>query len=700
MHIKNLDFHGRKISIETGKIARLASGSVTITCGETVVLVTCCVGEKRGGDFLPLTMDYIEKTYAAGKIPGGFFKREGKLSERETLISRILDRPCRPLFPEGFANEVQVIATVLSVDTDFDPDVLAVLGSSSALVLSEAPFQGPVAAVRVVRIQGELKINPSYSDLESADLNYVVAGTKDAIVMVEGGSSEVPEQEVLEALFYAHEQMQPLIVAQEEMQKEFGKEKMLVEAPQVPQVLIDKASQILNAEKLKTCLSVKEKSARRKEIGALKGEFFDACLAVASDNDKDVIAKSLETFFDNALSDAVRKRVFEEDLRIDGRDTKTVRPISTEVGLLPRAHGSALFTRGETQAVVVATLGTEQEAQRLDGLVGESTKSFMLHYNFPPFSVGETKPLRGPGRREIGHGALAERAIRMMMPPTSQFPYVVRVVSEITESNGSSSMATVCGASMALMEAGVPLKAPVAGVAMGLLKEGEKFAILTDILGDEDHLGDMDFKVAGTEKGVTALQMDIKISGLTREIMVAALNQAKQGRLHILSEMKKTITEHRKKLSKYAPKIVTMKINPDKIRDVIGSGGKVIRSITESCGVKIEIDDSGTVSISSYDEESIAKALKVIEGIVEEVEIGKLYEGVVKRIVDFGAFVEVIPGVDGLVHISQLADRRVNRVEEVVNEGDIIWVKVLDIDRQGKIRLSHKEALVERQQTA
>jgi polyribonucleotide nucleotidyltransferase len=693
MHVIEREFHGRVLRIETGRIAKQASGSALVTYGESMVLVTACYGALKDVDFFPLTVDYIEKTYAAGKIPGGFFRREGKLSEKETLVSRLIDRPCRPLFPEGFTREVQVVATVLSADDENDTDVLAVCGASAALTVSELPFEGPIAAVRVARVGGKLVINPTKSQLGSTDLNFIVAGTGDAIVMVEGGAQEVPEADVLGALFHAHEQLQVINEMQRELQAKVGKAKMEFAPPAIDEELYGRMISFVTPL-LKTAIKVREKLARRDAVGgahkALIAEFVKEGIEGAA-----AVAKLAGKAFEDTHYKVVRDLALDERVRLDGRDTKTVRPISIEVGLLPRTHGSALFTRGETQSIVVSTLGTEAEAQRIDSLLGDQPKTFMLHYNFPPFSVGETKPMRGPGRREIGHGALAERAVRAVVPEMKAFPYVIRIVSEITESNGSSSMATVCGASLSLMDAGVPIKAPVAGVAMGLIKSDEKYVVLTDILGDEDHLGDMDFKVCGTEKGITALQMDIKIKGLRRDIMDEAMLQAREGRLHILDEMNKAISKARTSLSKHAPKIVTIKISQDKIRDVIGPGGKTIRSITESCGVKMEVADDGTVSVASSDDQKIKNALAIIESLTAEAEVGKLYKGIVKRIVDFGAFVEVLPGTDGLVHKTQISDARVHRVEDFLSEGDEVWVKVLEIDRQGKISLSMKEALVE-----
>jgi polyribonucleotide nucleotidyltransferase len=695
-----IDFHGTKISIECGRIAKLAHGAALVEAGGTVVLVTACGGGVREGDFFPLSVDYVEKAYAAGKIPGGFFKREGKLSEHETLVSRLIDRPCRPLFPKGYRREVQVIATVLSTDKVNNPDILSLLGASAALTVSELPFEGPVAGVRVGRIDGKVIFNPSNEQLQKSDISFIVAGSRDALVMVEGDANQVPENEVLDILFDAHQALQPLIDMQLELQKAVGQPKREVVSDD-DELLKSKVDAFLKG-KVEQVVSVVAKGDRSKQIGQLADDLRAAMASEVSPSmDANKHAMLVARYYDGALSDAVRKMVFTKGVRIDGRDTKTVRPISVDLGLLPRVHGSSLFTRGETQGLVAITLGTEQEAQRLDGLEGETSKTFMLHYNFPPFSVGECKPLRGAGRREVGHGALAERAVAAIMPSIKEFPYVVRVVSEITESNGSSSMATVCGASLALMDAGVPIKSAVGGVAMGLLVEKDgSFVVLTDILGDEDHLGDMDFKVCGTEVGVTAVQMDIKVKGLTREIMSQALSQARAGRLHILGEMKKAISETRGKLSEYAPRIVVLKINPEKVRDIIGPGGKMIRSITESCGVKIDVSDDGTVSVASSNQKGVESAVQIIEGLTQEVVIGKLYEGVVKRIVDFGAFVEVIPGTDGLVHISQLSEGRVQQVSDVLQEGDIVWVKVLDIDRQGKVRLSMKDAIAEMASTA
>lgn len=691
MHIVEREFHGRTLKIESGRIAKQAAGSALVTYGESMVLVTACYGPEKDVDFFPLTVDYFEKTYAAGKIPGGFFRREGKLSEKETLVSRLIDRPCRPLFPENFHREVQVIATVLSADDENDTDTLAMIGASAALTLSDLPFEGPIAGVRVGRINGKLVINPKQSEAVNSDMNFIIAGTRDAIVMVEGGAQEVPENEVLEALFYAHEQMQVINDMQLELQKKVGLPKMEVKAKEYDQKLYDSMVAFVTPL-LSEAVKVREKHARGDAVGGSHQKLVTQFVKEGDENAA-AVAKLARKAFEDTHFNVVRNLALDHGQRLDGRNTTTVRPISIEVGFLPRTHGSSLFTRGETQAIVVSTLGTEAEAQRIDSLMGDASKTFMLHYNFPPFSVGETKPMRGPGRREIGHGALAERAVRAVMPDIKKFPYVVRIVSEITESNGSSSMASVCGSSLALMDAGVPIKAPVAGVAMGLIKSDSKYVVLTDILGDEDHLGDMDFKVCGTSKGITALQMDIKIKGLSRDIVDKAMLQARDGRMHILDEMAKAIGTSRQDLSRYAPRIVQIKINPDKIRDIIGPGGKTIRSITESCGVKMEVTDDGTVSIASNDGQKVKNAIAIIESLTQEAVVGKVYKGIVKRLADFGAFVEILPGTDGLVHISQISEEKIRRVDDVLSEGDEVMVKVLEIDRQGKIRLSIKEAL-------
>ncbi|HMO02136.1 MAG TPA: polyribonucleotide nucleotidyltransferase [Oligoflexia bacterium] len=692
----DINFHGRTFSIETGRIAKQAGGAVLVRYADSIVLVTACMGEDKGGDFLPLTIDYIEKTYAAGKIPGGFFKREGKLSEKEILTSRLIDRPCRPLFPEGFGKEVQVLATVLSADDENDTDILSMIGASAALTLSEIPFEGPIAAVRVSKVKDKFIINPTKGDRESAELDLVVAGTRDAIVMVEGGAAEVAESVICEALLFAHREMQSLIDLQSELQKKSGKAKVEFKREERYPEIKSEAEKFLRPELEKAC-QVAEKLARRSALSELKERLKQKFIKEGEETTEEVAAKQafLDKVFDDQMYNVVREKVFKTDTRIDGRDLTTVRPISIELGFLPRTHGSALFTRGETQAIVVTTLGTESEAQKLDPLFGETSKRFMLHYNFPPFSVGETKPLRGPGRREIGHGALAERAVKAVLPNEKDFPYVIRIVSEVTESNGSSSMATVCGSSLSLMDAGVPIKAAVAGVAMGLMVDGEKTAILTDILGDEDHLGDMDFKVCGTAKGITALQMDIKIKGLKESILTAALDQAKKARLFILDQMNNVIQSARADVSQYAPRITTIKVKPDQVRDVIGSGGKTIRWITETYGVKVDVSDDGNINIAGSDQAQVKAAINYIESITQEPEVGKIYEGIVKKIVEFGAFVEILPGIEGLLHISELAEGRVKRVQDVLSEADRVFVKVLEIEPTGKLRLSRRAALTE-----
>ncbi|MCB0352867.1 MAG: polyribonucleotide nucleotidyltransferase [Bdellovibrionales bacterium] len=689
------EFHGNTISIETGYVAKQASGSVVVRSGDSVVLVTAVLGSERDGDFLPLTIDYVEKTYAAGKIPGGFFKREGKLSDNETLTARFIDRPCRPLFTKGFNYEVQVIATVLSSDPEVDTDVLALCGASCAISLSEMPFDGPIAGVRVARIDGTLAINPPYSSLEDADLNFIVAGSRDAIVMVEGGAKQVGEKEVLEALFFAHEELKKLIDMQEELVKQVGKPKMEFVPREIEASLKSELEQFAKTDLL-AAVQISDKHQRRDAIKVIKSAVKEK-FGIA-EGDEDVIKQregDIDSIFEKLQSETVRGLLFDTGKRIDGRDNKTVRPIEIQTSYLPRVHGSSLFTRGETQAIVTATLGVESDAQRIDSLKGETFKSFMLHYNFPPFSVGETKPLRGPGRREVGHGHLAERALAAVLPEPENFPYTIRIVSEITESNGSSSMASVCGGTLALMDAGVPIIAPVAGVAMGLIASEKKTVVLTDILGDEDHLGDMDFKVCGTEEGITALQMDIKIKGLSQDIMTQALQQAREARLHILGKMKEALSEVRQELNEYAPRIVALKIPTDKIRDLIGPSGKTIKGIQETWEVKINIEDSGDVTISGNDAHKLQNAIETVKTITAKPEVGRIYEGIVKRIADFGAFVEIIPGTDGLVHISQLSEGHVKRVEDVVTEGDQVRVKVLEVDRMGKIRLSMKKSELE-----
>ena len=686
-----LDFHGRPLSIEVGKVAKQADGAALVRYGETVVLVTAVAAKdfKTDTDFFPLTVDYQEKTFAAGKIPGGFFKREGRPSEKEILTCRLIDRSIRPLFSQGLRCETQVIATVLSADRENDPDVVAMLGASVALHVSDIPFSGPLAGVRIGRIDGQWVMNPTQSQLLESDMEIFLSGSRDAIVMVEGGARMVPEDEILEALFTGHEAIQPLLQIQEEIRRELGKAKRQVPLAELDTAIVRQVEQ-LALSKLQQAIEIPEKLERYKQIGEIKGEVVTKMLAEFPQKEKDI-----KGAFDELKRNCFRGLIIQKERRIDGRGLKDIRPITCEVEILPRTHGSALFTRGETQALVVTTLGTASDEQKIDALIGEHYKKFMLHYNFPPFSVGEVKFLRGPSRREIGHGNLAERALLPVLPPEESFPYTIRIVSEVLESNGSTSMATVCGGSLSLMDAGVPVSAPVAGIAMGLIKEGEHVRVLSDILGDEDHLGDMDFKVAGTPNGVTSLQMDIKISGVNRDIMRQALYQAREGRLHILGIMTETMGSHRASVSGHAPRITTLKVRPEKIREIIGPGGKVIRGIIEATGVKMDVEDDGTVTIASIDEAASRKAIEMVQRIAAEAEIGKIYKGTVRKIVDFGAFVEILPGTDGLVHISQLAPERVRRVSDVLKEGDEVMVKVLEIDKQGKIRLSRKEALQE-----
>ena len=686
-NVYEIEVSGRNLSVESGRWARQAGGAAVVRYGESVVLVTACLSEnpRPGIDFLPLVVDYVEKTSAVGKIPGGFFKREGRLSEYEILTSRMIDRPIRPLFPKGFYNEIQIVATVLSADKENDTGILAMIGASAALSISEIPFAGPIAGARVGRIDGKLVVNPVLPDFERSDLNIFVAGSRDAILMVEGESNEVSEEEVLDAILFAHRSLVPILDLQERMAREIGKEKRVFEKKVLAEDDLRKIASIAEAP-FAEAYAIREKQDRRKRIEAI-GESVRAAFADEERAEKGALIsdalKSLEKKF-------VRGTILRERKRSDGRGLKDVRAISSEVGVLPRTHGSAVFTRGETQALVMATLGTSQDEQRIDSIMGDTTKSFMLHYNFPTFSVGEVKMLRGPGRREVGHGALAERAVSKVLPKNVDFPYTVRVVSEVLESNGSSSMATVCGASLAMMDAGVPTSGAVSGIAMGLIKEGDDVAVLSDILGDEDHLGDMDFKVAGTKNGVTAIQMDIKIGGVSREIMLSALRQAREGRLHILEKMNAVIDTHRADLSPYAPRIYVMMVKTDKIREIIGPGGKIIRGIQEQTGVKIDIDDDGTVKIAAVNADSARAAISIIEGITQTAEVGKVYEGRVRKIMDFGAFVELFQGTDGLLHVSQISKRRVN-VADCFKEGDDVTVRVLEVDRDGKIRLSHKE---------
>lgn len=686
-----MEYYGRPLSIETGRLAKQTSGAALVQYGETVVLVTAVASDapREGIDFFPLTVDYQERTYAAGKIPGGFFKREGRPAEREVLTSRIVDRAIRPLFPKGFACETQLVASVLSVDRENDADTLALIGASAALQVSDIPFRGPIAGVRIGRLRGELVVNPLQSQFQDSDINLFVAAGRDAIVMVEGGARMVSEEDMLEALFLAQEAVAPVLDVQDELVRVAGKPKRVFAEPAIDTALADRV-RAAATPKLGEALTIAAKLERGAAIKAAKKETTEALKEEFAGRDEEVAAA-----LEQLTGEIMRKAIVDESRRVDGRGLTDIRPIACEVGVLPRTHGSAIFTRGETQALAVSTLGTAADEQRVDALIGEQYKKFMLHYNFPPFSVGEARPLRNPGRREIGHGALAERALTAVLPTGDAFPYTIRTVSEILESNGSSSMATVCSGALSLMDAGVPIVAPVAGIAMGLIKEGEEVRILSDILGDEDHLGDMDFKVAGTADGITALQMDIKIAGVTREIMHQALYQARDGRLHILGKMAESLETPREQVAEHAPRILTLKIKPDKIRDLIGPGGKMIRSIVEETGVKIDVEDDGTVSIASSDGDSMDRAISKIDAVTADAEIGKLYTGTVKKVVDFGAFVEILPGKEGLVHISQLAPERVRQVTDIVDEGDEITVKVLEIDKQGKIRLSRREALAE-----
>ncbi len=686
---KTFQYGEHEVSIETGAVARQADGAVLVSMAETIVLVTA-VGRKTadpGRGFFPLTVNYQEKTYAAGKIPGGFFKREGRPGEKEVLVCRLIDRPIRPLFPKGFINEVQIIATVMSLNPDVDPDIPALIGASAALALSGMPFAGPISAAKVGYIDGKYVLNPGRAALEDSSLELIVAGTKDAVLMVESEADVLAEDVMLGAVMFGHEQMQVAIDTITELAAEAGKPAWEWEAPVEDEGLAAAVTSEAESGLTKAYL-ITDKLERQAAVGETKSAAVDA---LAGGEDAQWPADEVKSSLSKLEKSIVRSRILSGEPRIDGRDRTTVRPIDIKVGILPRAHGSAIFTRGETQAIVTTTLGTGRDAQIIDAIEGERKDPFMLHYNFPPYCVGETGFIGSTKRREIGHGKLARRGIQAVMPSQDDFGYVIRVVSEITESNGSSSMASVCGTSLALMDAGVPIKAPVAGVAMGLIKEGDDFAVLTDILGDEDHLGDMDFKVAGTADGITALQMDIKIQGITREIMDKALEQARDARLHILEEMNKVIDAPREEMSEWAPTIVTFKIDPEKIRDVIGKGGSVIRAMTEETGATIDIDNDGTIRIASVDGESGREARRRIELITADVEVGRIYEGKVARLMDFGAFVTILPGKDGLVHISQISNERVEKVSDKLSEGDIVRVKVLEVDRQGRVRLSMKE---------
>ena len=682
---KEFQYGDNLVSLETGEVARQADGAVIIDMEGTTLLVTVVGKQEAGrGDFFPLTVNYQEKAYAAGKIPGGFFKREGRPSEQETLTCRLIDRPIRPLFPDGYLNEVQVIATVISLNPEINPEIPALLGTSAALAVSGLPFNGPIGAARVGYKDGEYLLNPSMTAVKDSQLELVVAGTEHAVLMVESEADQLSEEVMLGSVLFGHEQMQVAISAINEFAAEVNTPKREWIAPEV-----DSGLQQLVAGETETAIAeayqIAEKLVRQEQLKSIRNAVIEKLTA-----DDQYEEKAIREIIENLEKKIVRGSILKDSKRIDGRDLATVRPISIRTGVVPRAHGSALFTRGETQAIVVATLGTERDSQIIDALAGEYREPFMLHYNFPPYCVGETGFVGSPKRREIGHGRLAKRGVKAILPNMEEFPYVVRVVSEITESNGSSSMASVCGSSLALMDAGVPTKTPVAGIAMGLIKEGDDFAVLSDIMGDEDHLGDMDFKVAGSGEGITALQMDIKIDGITSEIMQAALEQAKAGRLHILGEMNKTLSETREEMSDYAPRILTMKIDPSKIREVIGKGGATIRGITEQTGASVDLTDEGLVKIASVDRAAGEEAKRIIEEITAEVEVGKIYEGKVARLMDFGAFVTILPGKDGLVHISQISDERVEKVSDKLSEGDVIKVKVLEIDRQGRVRLSMK----------
>ena len=690
---ESVTINGKPLTFETGRLAKQAHGSILISYGESVVLVTAVSGDERPGlDFFPLTCEYVEKTFAAGKIPGGFFKREARQRDEEILTCRLMDRPMRPLFPEGYKMDTQIIATVLSADKINETNILALCGASAAVHISDIPWDGPLAGVRVARINGEHILFPTYEQQAEADIDMVVACSKDAIVMVEGGAAEATEKDLIDALFFAFEGAQPIIALIDKMRTAIGKPKRPFEPKKLPAEVSSLIPALVDKQIIESSL-IKDKAKRYGGYKAAKNAMVEALTAKLGAEKFLEHEKLIKAEFEERKYVVVREYVLSERKRIDGRDMNTVRAIATEVGVLPRVHGSAMFQRGETQAIVTTTLGTSSDEQKIDALIGERWKRFMLHYNFPPFSTGETKPMRGPGRREIGHGALAERAIARMMPEQEKFPYTVRIVSETLESNGSSSMAAVCGGTLSLMDAGVPMKAPVAGIAMGLITDGKRNAILSDILGDEDHLGDMDFKVCGTAKGITAIQMDIKIAGLSREIMTQALDQAREGRIHILAKMAETLSEARGDLSKYAPRITTLKVKPDQIRLIIGPGGKTIKGIVDQTGVAIDVEDDGTVNIASADSVAVKKAIDIIKGITAEPEVGTVYTGSVQRITDFGAFVEIFPGTDGLLHVSEMAHTRVERVTDIMKEGDMVEVKVLEVSRDGKIRLTRRELL-------
>jgi polyribonucleotide nucleotidyltransferase len=689
---KTIKLGDKDLIIETGKVAKQADGACMIRYGETVVLTTATADKspREGIPFLPLTVDYREKTYAAGRIPGGFFKREGRPTENDILTCRIIDRSIRPLFSDGWDCETQIIAMPLSADPQNAPDVLAACGASVALTISDIPFAGPLATVRVGKVEGQLVINPTFEQLEESTIDIVVTSSREALTMVEGETKQISESELVEALMFAHEQALPIIAIQEELQKEIGKTKRLATQHEVSSDIAARVRELAPA-KIKEALAIRDKLARYAGLKEVKVEIREKMAEEFPE--LETMERDVAEVLDDIKKELVRGQISKESIRLDGRKLDEVRPISIELGLLPRAHGSALFTRGETQAIVTTTLGTSRDEQLVENLEGEFRRQFMLHYNFPPFSTAEVKFMRGPGRREIGHGKLAERSLSKVLPNHDDFAYTIRIVSEITESNGSSSMASVCGGSLSMMDAGVPLKAPVAGVAMGLIKEGDDFFVLTDILGDEDHMGDMDFKVTGTEDGITAVQMDIKIAGVTSKVLETALQQARAGRLHILGEMEKAISGPREEMSPYAPRIINVKVKPERIKDIIGPGGRVIKEIVAQTGCSIDIEDDGTVKIGSTDPEAAQQAIDMIKELTQEAEVGKLYMGTVRKITDFGAFCEILPGTDGLLHISELSDKRVEKVTDVLREGDEVLVKVIGIDRQGKIRLSRKEAL-------
>ncbi len=689
-----LEIAGRKMRLETGRMAKLADGAVLASYGDTMVLATAVSSKilKPDIDFLPLTVNYLEKAYSAGKIPGGYFKREGAPSEKETLTSRLIDRPIRPLIPRGFSYETQVIASVLSVDQSMTSEVVGLTAASAALAISDIPFGGPLAGVKIGRVNGQFVVNPNMQELQTSELDLVVAGTEDAILMVESGANGLSESVFLDALALAHSEIKKIVAKIVELQAMVGRTKRIVPVEPVGEELERQVRESV-AGPIREAVLIANKSDRQERLDQIMADAIDKL-----GEEDPVRCRQVKGVYHDVEYHEVREMILEKKIRADGRGASDIRPITCETSILPRTHGSALFTRGETQSLAVVTLGTSDDEQRIDALEGEYFRNFMLHYNFPPFSVGEARPLRSPGRREVGHGKLAERALKSVLPDKESFPYTIRIVSDILESNGSSSMATVCGSTLAMMDAGVPIKKPVAGIAMGLIKDGDRVLILSDILGLEDHLGDMDFKVTGTREGITALQMDIKIEGITIDLMRQALEQARAGRLHILEKMQESLSSPRDSLAPHAPRIYTLQIKPDKIRDVIGPGGKVIRSIIAECGVKVNVDDSGLVTIASVDEASAQQAIEMVNRLTEEAIVGKIYMGTVRKIVDFGAFVEILPKLDGLVHISQLAEHRVQSVADELTEGEQVLVKVLEIDRQGKIRLSRKEALMESEQ--